>query len=283
MGIYHRPSNLKEALEILALDQVRIGAGCTDLLPTTDAQSLDGAVLDITAIDGLRGVTATGEGWRIGATTTWSDIVQADLPSGFAMLKAAAREIGSVQIQNAATVAGNICNASPAADGIPPLMALEAQVEIASQTDLRIVALGDFITDVRRVDLRADEMVTAVLIPQIAGLGVSYFCKLGARKYLVISIAMVAVRIVVKGGIIEQAAISVGACSPVARRLRYVEVALIGTRLVQAAQLVRNEDVAAALLPISDLRAEAAYRSMSVAVLLRRALGELANAAEVSL
>ena len=130
MNAYHRPETLGDALALLAETPVTLAAGCTDLFPATELQELPGAVLDLTAIADLRGVCTTSEGWRIGATTTWSDLIAADLPPAFDMLKQAAGEVGSVQIQNAGTIAGNLCNASPAADGVPPLLALDAVVEI---------------------------------------------------------------------------------------------------------------------------------------------------------
>ena len=132
MDVYHRPETLQDALALLNGTALTVAAGCTDLFPATPAQELAGQVLDITAIAALRGIDEGADGWRLGAATTWSDILRASLPPAFDMLKQAAREVGSVQIQNAGTVAGNLCNASPAADGVPPLLALDARVRLAS-------------------------------------------------------------------------------------------------------------------------------------------------------
>ncbi len=119
MDAYHRPTDLDDALRILAAEPVRIAAGCTDLFPATEAKVLPGPILDITAVEGLRGITATDEGIHIGAATTWTDVIRGDLPPAFDALKLAAREVGSVQIQNAGTVAGNHNNPTPAAEGVP--------------------------------------------------------------------------------------------------------------------------------------------------------------------
>ncbi|MFC6686699.1 FAD binding domain-containing protein [Jhaorihella thermophila] len=270
-----RPETLREALAILSDGGRVAAAGCTDLFPATESQTLPGAVLDLTAVSGLRGISATARGWRIGATTTWTDVLRADLPPAFDMLKQAAREIGSVQIQNAGTVAGNLCNASPAADGVPPLLALEAEVEIASVNGARRLPLARFIAGPRRTALRPGELVTAVHVPMDTGKGRSRFLKLGARRYLVISIVSVAARVVETDGVAEALALAVGACSPVPLRLTEVERALAGRPVGELAEALDVGAVHAALSPIDDVRAEAAYRREAAVTLLRRALADL--------
>lgn len=278
MQRYHRPASLREAVGVLAGDDIRIAAGCTDLFAATAARDLPGRVVDITGIEELRGVARGPGGWRIGAATTWADLIRADLPAAFDMLRQAAREVGSVQIQNAGTIAGNLCNASPAADGVPCLMALEAEVEIGSVAGVRRLALADFITGVRQTVLRRGEMVQALLIPEAAARGRSRFLKLGARRYLVISIAMVAVRLVIEGGRITEAAIAVGACSAVARRLPRLEAALRGAVAEDAVARVEDVLVLPELAPIDDIRADAAYRGTAAVELIRRAIGDLVPA-----
>ena len=280
MGIYHRPATLEAALEVLAHSSATIAAGCTDLYPTSDRPALPGEVLDITGIPALRGIERTDQGIRINATASWADVIRADLPPVFDMLKQAASEVGSVQIQSSATVAGNICNASPAADGVPCLLALDAEVEIASIRGVRRLPLAEFITGVRQTALAPDEMVTAVLIPQEASNGRSCFLKLGARKYLVISIAMVAVRLQVDQGVISNAALAIGACSAVATRLPRLEAALIGQPVTAGAGLVSDDLMAGDLAPIDDIRANAPYRLHAATELLRRALSKLATDAQ---
>lgn len=274
---YHRPEALDAALAVLAGGPVTVAAGCTDLFPATEAPALRGPVLDVTAIGALRGITRDAAGWRIGAATSWSAIRAADLPPAFDMLKLAAREVGSVQIQNAGTIGGNLCNASPAADGVPPLLALDASVELQSTAGRRVLPLGDFLTGPRRTALASGELLTAVLVPAAAAAGRSDFLKLGARQYLVISIAMVAARVEMDGDRIRRAALAVGACGPVATRLPALESALQGVSLTDAPGRVAPERVASALSPIDDIRADAAYRAEAAAELLRRALGRIAQ------
>lgn len=277
MGSYHRPATLEQALEVLATSSATLAAGCTDLFPACDQPALTGQILDITGIKALQGIAATDQGIRIGATASWADVIRADLPPGLDMLKQAASEVGSVQIQTQATVVGNICNASPAADAVPCLLALEAEVEIASVRGRRSLPLDQFLTGVRQTALGKDEMVTAIVIPQAATTGRSCFLKLGARKYLVISIAMVAVRLEVAKGVITHAALAVGACSAVATRLPRLEAALVGQPVAAGAGLVTDDFVSADLSPIDDIRGDAPYRHHAALELLRRALKGLAD------
>ncbi|MFC2968773.1 FAD binding domain-containing protein [Acidimangrovimonas pyrenivorans] len=281
MTPFYRPRTLAEALRIAAKGGVTPAAGCTDLFPATRAQALAGPVLDLTAIAELRGIAETAEGWRIGACTRWSELLRAPLPEAFDGLKAAAREVGSVQIQNAGTVGGNLCNASPAADGVPCLLTLDAEVELASAQGRRRLPLAEFVTGVRRTALAPGELLVAVHVPfEAAGRG--GFLKLGARRYLVISIAMVAARLEVEAGTVTQAALAVGACGPVAVRLPGQEAALLGQPAARAAAAVRVDLIAPALSPIDDVRGDAGYRRDSAVELVRRAVAELVQGREAA-
>ncbi len=259
---YYRPTDLTDAFEILAQSGARILAGGTDVFPAETGRELRGEVLDITAISELGGITRTKDGWRIGATATWSDVITAPLPPAFNALQQAAREVGSLQIQNSGTVAGNLCNASPAADGVPPLLVLDAMVEIGSGRGVRHLPLSEFIKGVRNTALEPDEIVTAIHVPQAAINGVSAFQKLGARKYLVISICMVAARIKLVDGVISDAAISVGACGPVASRLTALETELVGANISNPSAWhdTIERQITTVLTPIDDIRADARYR-----------------------
>ena len=197
MVTYHRPSTLDEALAIRAAGPVTVLAGGTDVYPAKAARAGWGDmrqadILDISALDALRGIAEEAQGWRIGALATWTQLMEARLPPLFDGLKLAAREVGGVQIQNRGTLAGNICTASPAGDGAPNLLALEAHIELASQAGRRVVPMAEFIDGYRRTQCRADEIVTGILVPKPRNAARSHFVKLGARKYLVISIVMVA-------------------------------------------------------------------------------------------
>jgi CO/xanthine dehydrogenase FAD-binding subunit len=279
IAAYSRPDRLSDALAQAAAG-ARVLAGGTDLYPATARQSLAGPLVDVTGIAELAGIAALPSGGlRIGACTTWAAIAAAPLPPALHALQAAARTVGGRQIQTCGTLGGNLCNASPAADGVPPLLAVAAEVELAGPAGRRLLPLAEFLRGPRRTALGPGEVMVAVHVPPGGLAGRSAFLKLGARAYLVISIAMAAVRLAVAGGRVREAALAVGAASPVARRLPAVEAALAGAPAAQAAQRIDPAAVAAALDPIDDVRAAAAYRVEAAATLLRRAVADLAGAA----
>jgi CO/xanthine dehydrogenase FAD-binding subunit len=270
MRSYARPTTLSELRANLAAGPFRILAGGTDLYPGAASQ-LDGDILDVMAVPGLRGITADGD-LRIGACTTWTEVAEADLPPALHALQQAALQVGGRQIQNAGTIGGNLCNASPAADGIPPLLACDARVELTSSTAIREVPLAEFLLGPRKTARAADEVLSAVIVPQAALGGRSAFVKLGARAYLVISIAMVAARVTVQNGRITDCAIAVGSCSATAQRLRGAEAALIGGTVSDAVARLDPQLIASALAPIDDIRATAAYRGEAAVELVKRAV-----------
>jgi len=270
MADYLRPTSLDEALQALARPWTVL-AGGTDFYPARVGRAIDENVLDIGGIAVLRGITAGPDGWRLGATTTWSELLEADLPPLFDGLRHAAREVGGRQIQNAGTLAGNLCNASPAADGVPPLLALDATVELAGRAGTRHLPLASFITGNRRTVLAPGELLIAVHVPKAARHARSAFLKLGARRYLVISIAMAAATLEVENARITAVRIAVGACSEVARRLPALEAALVGATVESLAARVEASQLAP-LSPIDDVRGSAGYRREVVVTLLRRLL-----------
>lgn len=270
MRSYARPTSLDEAIRLMTSGPRLILAGGTDLYPAAGTQ-LDGDVMDLSEVSELTGISAGGD-LRIGACTTWTQIAEADLPSALRCLQQAARQIGGRQVQNAGTIGGNLCNASPAADGVPPLLALDARLELIGPKGSRQMPLAEFLTAPRQTQRAADEVLAAVIVPQTSLTGQSAFVKLGARAYLVISIAMVAVRVQVSDGKITETAVAVGACSGVARRLPKVEAALIGAIPANADGVINVADIAEALAPIDDVRATGIYRLTAAAELVRRAV-----------
>jgi CO/xanthine dehydrogenase FAD-binding subunit len=270
--MYARPSDLDDALGLLAGGDARVIAGTTDIFPSAGERPLDGAYVDVSNVSGLRGVRVEGDAVRIGAITTWSQIAMADLPPAFDALKVSARDIGAAQIQNRGTIAGNVCNASPAADGVPPLLILDAEVELASRRGTRRVALDTFINGARSTVLAADEVMTAIVATLPSPTMRSAFFKLGARRYLVISIVIAAVALDVGEGIVRDARIAVGACSPVALRIRKAERRLIGAPArLGLGRSIEAQDLAV-LSPIDDVRASGDYRRDAALTLLRRAI-----------
>ncbi|HVJ39945.1 MAG TPA: FAD binding domain-containing protein [Dongiaceae bacterium] len=279
---YFRPTALPEALAALGNENWSIIAGGTDFYPARLGRPMTEPVLDISGLADLREIRRDGGFWRIGALATWTDLIAAShLSARFDGLRQAARAVGGAQIQNVATICGNLCNASPAADGIPNLLALDAQVELRSQAGKRLVAAADFVTGNRRTVRKPHEIVTGLLVPENDRPSNARFLKLGARRYLVISIAMI-------GAVIEWTAeektaarhiaaarVAIGACGPVAQRLPLLEQALAGCAANDDLAALVQPDHLAGLTPIDDVRGTAEYRREAALILLRRLLSEL--------
>jgi CO/xanthine dehydrogenase FAD-binding subunit len=271
--LYLKPKTLDEAVSLLASPGGQILAGGTDFYPALGERLPQGRVVDITALREIRGISTESEWIRIGGLTTWSDVIRAPLPRCFDALKAAAREVGSVQIQNRGTVAGNLCNASPAADGVPPLLALDAEVELASAAGRRRMPLDQFLAGNRKTLRRPDEILAVVLVPRRMEGAASAFLKLGARRYLVISISMVAAVVQVDdAGCVAEAHVAVGSCSATARRLTDLERDLVGLPSKTGIGGVVRAEHLQVLSPIDDIRATADYRRDASLTLVERAL-----------
>jgi len=252
MGIYLRPTEIEEAVAALAARPLTILAGGTDFYPARVGKPLDDDILDVTALAALRDEAVR---WRNPA------------------LAEAAATVGGWQTQAVGTLGGNICNASPAADGMPALLTLDAEIEIASAKGRRLLPLADFVLGNRRTALGRDELVTAIVVPKPHGTARSTFLKLGARKYLVISIVMVAALVeTAADGTIVGARVAVGACSAVAKRLIRLERDLCGRTLAPGIGALVAAEHLAELTPIDDVRAAAVYRSDAALALVARSL-----------
>jgi CO/xanthine dehydrogenase FAD-binding subunit len=277
-SLYLQPARVQDALAALAARPLSVLAGGTDFYPARIHGPVHEDILDISRLTVLRQVSQSPSGWRIGALTTWSDVLHEPLPPLFDGLKLAAREIGGMQIQNAGTVGGNLCNASPAADGIPALMALSAEVELASVRGARRVPLTEFVKGKAATLRQPDELLTAVLVPAHGAQARSTFLKLGARRYLVISAVMVAVTLDVDGSDrVTGAGVAVGSCAPAARRLPTLEHKLADRVLASDLSDAVDARDLAVLSPISDVRASAEYRLDAAHTLLKRALRGLSD------
>jgi CO/xanthine dehydrogenase FAD-binding subunit len=276
--LYLKPKTLDEAVSLLAAGGSQILAGGTDFYPALGDKLPQGTIVDVSALREIRGISIGADHIRIGGLTTWTEVIRTPLPHCFDALKAAAREVGSVQIQNRGTVAGNLCNASPAADGVPPLLALDAVVELVSAAGRRQMPLAEFIVGNRKTSLRPDEILSGILIPRTVENAASAFLKLGARRYLVISISMVAALIQSDDtrrddvGRVAEARVAVGSCSARARRLGDLEKELVGLPCAPGIGDAVTKAHLSPLSPIDDVRATAEYRHDASLVLVRRAL-----------
>lgn len=273
---YWRPADLDELIEGYGsfAPGARLIAGGTDLMVEFEHRLHELALIDLSGIPQLRGITETDTHLRIGASTSWSEIRRSELVRQFApLLGLAAAEVGGIQIQNRATIGGNIVNASPAADGLPPLYVHEAEVEIASQDGTRRMALAEFIPGPGQTLLEPAEVLTAVWVPKLAGQGspVCFFEKVGPRKAQTITKGSVAFHAFRKGSRLVDPRIALGAVGPTVIRAgeaeRSLEEDASEAGLARARKLVTE-----AARPIDDLRSTADYRRRLAGGLLIRGL-----------
>lgn len=281
---YFQPASLPEALELLASQagRARIVAGGTDVLVELQRGVRPTDILiDITRIAELKYVRDEGDWIALGALATHNDVVASEACVRRALpLAQACWEVGAPQIRAQATVAGNLVTASPANDTIPPLLALDAELVLASAGGERVVPLREFYTGVRRTVLRPDELLRAVrfraLPPEQRGL----FLKLGLRRAQAISVINLAVVLTFEGPTIAAARIALGSLAPTVVRAGAAEAFLAGKTLdsqvcAEAGRLARGD-----VSPIDDLRGSAGYRLKTLEALVADGLRRIAEGRE---
>jgi xanthine dehydrogenase iron-sulfur cluster and FAD-binding subunit A len=282
---YYNVRSTAEALELLGQyqEQARIIAGGTDILLELERNQRRGVevLIDITRVPELDGITLDGNRIRLGPLVTHNHVVGNERMVSRALpLAQACWEVGAPQIRNRATVAGNIITGSPANDTITPLMALGAEVTVASRAGERTIPLSAFYMGIRRTAMRPDEMLTAITFPSLSENQHGIFLKLGLRRAQAISVVNAAVILDFDGQVIKQATITLGCVAPTIIRAPVAEQALVGQKLTP--EVVRNVARLAATTPtpIDDIRGTAVYRTEMVRVLVSRALRALADGRE---
>jgi CO/xanthine dehydrogenase FAD-binding subunit len=271
MGRYWRPSNLAEALQILRHARPCILAGGTRLVRGATAASWDVDLLDITAIPALHGMTPKPNGgWRIGAATTWTALLEAPLPA----LHQAAATVASPQVRHQATIGGNIAARFASADGVPALLALDAKLELVSADASRRLRLADFLAGEA---LAPDELLTAIIVPAPPCSSYSAFAKHGSRQAVNVAEVTAAVRIDIAAGRVHAIALALGGCVEAAERLPGLEARLRGLPATPAlASLILPQHLAHLPL-LDDFRAPATYRQDVAVTLLRRLVATLTS------
>ncbi len=274
------PRTLPEALEMLAehAPDVAPVAGATNLIPDMrGGRRRPRYVVNIASLPELQGIRQEDGHLVIGAAVTVAEVLDDPLVARFVpVLREAAAVLASPLIRNRATVAGNLANASPAADMAPPLLVLDAEVELASREGARQVPLKDFFVHVRRTVCQPHELVTAVRIPIPAPGSAATFYKIGLRNADAIAVVNGAVRVDRDGeGYCRTARIALGAVAPTPIRAWEAERALEGKRLTPEVITEVARRAAEATCPIDDLRGSAAYRRHIVGVIVRRMLEKL--------
>jgi CO/xanthine dehydrogenase FAD-binding subunit len=279
---YLAPRGLDEALQAMADGAATVFCGGTDLAPQTEsgARQYTAKLLNIRRIEGLGGIEAQGARIRIGAITTISEIRRNPALAEVApVLVEAAEHFASDQIRNAASVGGNLCNASPAGDMSPPLLVLGASVELACWRDgavqTRCVPLDQFFVSPGKTVRLPQELLTAVLFDRPAADFVGRFRKSGPRPALEISTVSVAIGARVADGRLSEVRVAMGSVAPTPLRARHVEAVLEGKPLdaptIAAAVAATLDDAK----PIDDVRASAWYRGHLVRVFVEEVLNDV--------
>jgi len=279
-----QPTSLPEVLDLLRVhgDQARLVAGGTDLIVEVQrgVRPTD-MLIDLSKVAELRYVTAEAGLIRIGGLATHNDVLaSAACLAGALPLVQACAEVGAPQIRNRATVAGNLVTASPANDTITPLLALGADLVLASQAGERVVPLADFCTGFRRTMLRTDELVREIRVPRLGPDRRGLFLKLGLRRAQAISVINLAVVLHLDGVVVREARIALGCLAPTIVRASRAEAWLVGKRLDPATRTEAGRLIRADVSPIGDLRGSANYRLTTVESLTILALERLAAGTE---
>ena len=275
---YYRPRSLEEALEILAQrpGEARPVAGGTDVLvKAKDGAESRAALFDLTAVPELRGIAERGDHLWIGAGSTHTEMMGSALVARHVpALPAACGVVGGPQIRNRGTLGGNLANASPAADTVPPLYAADALVETVSVSSRRDVPVAEFFTGPRESVLAPDELITAVKVPLRPGVR-GAFLRLGQRQAQAISKVSVAVAMTFRDGRPDWVRVALGSVAPTVIRATETEKALLrgGHEGLRRAKEAVKEEVK----PIDDLRSTREYRREMAAVLLERAVLKVAE------
>jgi CO/xanthine dehydrogenase FAD-binding subunit len=279
----HEPRNLGDALNLLheRSDKIRTIAGGTDAIIQLKDRTLQTAeLLDISKLCELSYIRREGSTVCIGALSTYSDIVESSLLNqSCRVLVDASKMIGSLQIQNRATIGGNLANASPAGDTIPPLYALAAKVTVQNHNDTRQIPIERFFLDYRKIDLKPDELITEISFDAVEKPCDAAFLKLGLREGHFISLVNVAVwvRWAPDGTRFSDARVAFGAVAPVVIKARKCEDFLRNRPLQENTIWKAGQIAAGESSPISDLRASADYRRAVIPSLLYKAVHMLTD------
>ena len=276
---YFEPKTVAEAAQMLADygDRAHPLAGGTDLLIQMDTgRRRPDAVVYLGRIPELGGITEADGGLRIGAAATLREVeIHPMVRERYPALQRGAAEVGSLQIRNLATLAGNVANASPSADTAPALLALDATVELQGSNGTRTVTLPEFWSGPGRTTIQPGELITAIHLPAPRAGQKSWYRKLAVRKAMDLAMVGVCVSLVRQNGTATDVRIALGAVAPVVVRATESEEVLAAGDVTASRIEEAAERAVAATSPIDDQRASAKYRREMVRMLTRRALQEL--------
>ena len=269
------PTSLDEALGALGGDAAPLAGGTNLLVDIRGGTDIPPRLVGIDRLAGLRRIETANGRVAIGALTTVTDILRhPDMPKLGPSMVASARLFGGQMVRNTATVAGNVAYGSPAADLMPPLLSLDAEVTLTSARGSRGVPLDGLFTGFRESVRDADELITEIAWPTPAANSANLFYKLGLRKGDAISIVCLAVTVAAEAGSCSRARIALGAVAPTVIRARGAEAMLVGQALTPELIDTAARRAAEECSPIDDIRASAQYRRHLVHMLTRRLVGQ---------
>lgn len=282
---YLAASSLEEAVELLSRSgsKARLLAGGTDLVPAMKkGQEQPEKIIGLGAIPGLEGVRLSQGGLSIGALSRLADLAINPLLLQHApALARAVGLIGSWQIRGVATIGGNICHASPAADSAGPLLALEAEVKALGPQGRRTIPLTEFFTGPGQTCLAGDELVESLELPLAQGRPAQTYLKLMRKKAVDLALVGVAVCLEMdsESQSLSKVALALGGVAATPIRVPEAELLLLGKSPAKALSLASEASRLAAngCRPITDVRASAAYRKQMVKVFVRRGLTQVLN------
>jgi CO/xanthine dehydrogenase FAD-binding subunit len=254
-------------------------AGGTNLMVNMKRAPLDAElVVDLSRIESLQSIAGENGTVSLGSGVTFADLLEWRPGGAFeALMRPMAAAFAGPLIRNLATLGGNICDASPAADLSPPLLALDAKVKLErSGGGSRVLPLEEFFQGVRRTARGPDELLTSIELPRPDPADQAFYYKLGKRKADAISIVSIAILLRRKSDKVEHVRIALGAVAPVAMRAHEAEAELLGNELTGHTITAAAAAAAAEVSPIDDFRATADYRRQMVDVLVRRGLEQIA-------
>jgi carbon-monoxide dehydrogenase medium subunit len=273
---HYAPDSVEELLELLkSKPNAKLIAGGTDLLlQMKEGTAQPETVVSLKNVEELGGFSVSKNGYRLGTGMTLRRITRSnELTQNFPGLIYAAGVVASEQIRSLATLGGNICNASPSADMVPPLIALDAVVQLVSSQSQRELPLSEFFKGPGESVLKGGEILHSIFLPQPSGSMI--YSKHAPRKYMDLAVVGVAVRLAKKNGKINEARVALGAVGPVPFRAEKTEALLAGQTLTTELMREAGEMAAGECVPIDDIRGSAWYRKRMVKVHVRRNLEAL--------
>jgi len=271
---YYKPRTLDEALKLLnELDEAKVIAGGTDLLiDMRIGRYRPKNIIDINDLNELKYIVDDGDWIRIGALTRLQELIDSEIVrEKLPILYEAVYHMASWQIRNMATIGGNLCNASPAADTAPPLMVLEAKLRVISIEGERTIDVREFFSGPRKTVLKRNELLKEIMVPVYKDYGYSYM-KLGRRNSFTLSIVSVASLVKVEDNVFSDVRIALNSIAPTPIRAFSVEKYLVGRKVAIDSIKAASKLVAKDISPITDIRATAEYRRDMAIVLTYDAL-----------